>query len=197
MGSEDETPTERKRKPRVQTSDDRALQHRHTSAVGIPVPSIEDDPADMTSPRDLFDPVRMDRHRRRGDSAMALAAKLRDERPDPYDLIAAMAFEFTDAKEQDRSANKELDIQFKAFLEQQPCGKEFDDLKRTVGLWRWIGSAVLVAALGSLGLGLSALWARAEHEGEIRVKIDRLQQDVQQLLRDERSSRHQTKDTAP
>lgn len=55
MGSNDDTPTWRKKKVRMQTSDDRALQHRHTSAAGIPVPTLERDPADLTNPYDLLE----------------------------------------------------------------------------------------------------------------------------------------------
>lgn len=147
------------------------------------MPEIEEgDPSEMTSPRELFEPERMERHQRRGDSAMSLAAKLRAERPDAYDLIAAMAFEFTSAKEQDRSANQELDKQFKSFLSQQPGGKEFEDLKRTVGLWKWIGTAFVIPALGSLVLALGALRSQAIHEGELNADIARLKSDVQQLL---------------
>lgn len=190
MSNSDDTPTERKLKPRIQSSDARALQHRHTSAVGIPVPAIEDDPENMTGPFDLFDMALAERRRRPGDSVAELAAKLRRERPDPYDLLAMFAFEHVDATKRDRSANQELDKQFRSFMTQQPGGKEFEDVKRTVKFWKWLGALLLVPTLGALGLAFSALIAQARHEGELNSDITRLKSDMQQLLSDERSSRH-------
>jgi len=193
----DEDDTLRQTKRRIQTSDDRALQHRPAkSSPGIPMPEI-DDPADTTSPFDLFKPERMERHRRRGDSVVALAQRLREERPDPYDLLAQLAFEHIDAKEKDRSANSELEKQFKAFLAQQPGGVEFENIKRTIGLWKWVGGAILTFALGSAGLGVAALWSRAVYEGETRAVIERLKSDVQQLLSGGYAPRNQPKDPQP
>lgn len=177
MNDDDDTPPLRRR---FQTSNDRDAAARRSQPRMDGVPT-QHDPEDTTNPYDLFEPTRP-RRRRVSDSVLELATKLRRDAPDPYDLIAAMAFELTHAKEQDRSANQALEEQLSGFLKQQPGGKEFDDLKRKMGIAQWLGGLVLAAAIGSLGLGVSALRSQAIHEGELNVTIERLKQDVQQLL---------------
>lgn len=199
MSDDDNTPTERPfRKPRIQTSDDRgaaALQRRSmaptTPAETVPMPIIDEDPADMTGPFDLFEPARIERRKRPGDSVVELAAKLRRDRPDPYDLLAQLAFEHVDSKEaarKERRANesqsKELDAQFKAFLAQQPGGKRFDELAAAVAdlspvrsslKWLQRSVIVIVVAIGTW------LYARGGKETAIDMKIEALEKTADRL----------------
>lgn len=155
MGRNDDTPTFTRKAARVQTSDDRALASASRRAPAPPagVPVMSDGPDETTNPFDLFEPQRLARHHhRRGDSAVELAAKLRAERPDPYDLIATMAYELTASKQEARS---ELDAKLVAFLDVQPGGPRFDALAAAVaelapvrrGL-RWLQASVVIVVLG-------------------------------------------------
>lgn len=91
-----------------------------------------------------------------------------------------------------QSGNKDLEQRLIDFLNRPPddsaqaIHEDVADLKRSARVAKWVIGFVLTAALGSLATGVGTLWGRAEREGETNVKIDRLQQDVQQLLREQR-----------
>lgn len=175
--------------PVVMSDEDRALQSRRNRAPHAAPPQYNDEDG-QTGPFDLFAPERRTR-RRRGDSAVELAAKLRRDAPDPYDLIAALAFELTDAKEDDRTGRKELEKRLSAFLDVQPGGAKFDEIAAAItelrnqsaelapvrrGL-RWLQASVVVVVVGIGGW----LYARGGEERETRLRIQALEKQVEAL----------------
>lgn len=195
-GGFDERPTpparpDARRPRRIQTSDDRDLAARrsrtnpHGVPAHVPPPAEPPEPEDMdtTSPVDLFAPQRAEQ-RRRGDSVSQLAAQLRLAQPDPYDLIAALGFELTDAKRQDRSANKELERQLKTFLAQQPGGQRFEELAKSVADLAPLSSAVrwLTRSFVAVAIAIGCwLYARGGKETAIDMRIDQLQKDSERV----------------
>lgn len=185
MSDRDDTPTF-KRKARVQSGDARALAsaaHRKLApATGVPI--MHPDTDETTDPFDLFDPQRVKRHRRREDSAVELAAQLRHGATDPYDLIAAMAFELTDNKQEARSGSSELDAKLEAFLSVQPGGAKFTELSAAVaelapvrGGLRWLQASLVIVVLGIGGW----LYARGGKETAIDMRIEQLREDVKTM----------------
>lgn len=107
MSSRDDTPTWRKQKPRVQTSDDRALQHRQQkSSPGIPMP-IDESP-DLTAPFDMFE-------REPDAEARAIVQRSRRNSGDPatVDDIAKVLV----ALYKERSANAQRDADTEVVLQ--------------------------------------------------------------------------------
>lgn len=187
------------------TDDERAMlgsEIRRRAALappsGVPmIGDIEPDTGEVTSPIQLLLPedVAPDAHERAVD-------RLRRDSRDPYALIYNLAEALTKKKRDDLSANKARADQLLEILDRAP-NKAAIDLQDDVAAlrrdaasrssWRrWlmgIAGAVLVAALGALGTGIGLMRSSAEQEGETKIRLMRLEQDVQQLLHDERAQR--------
>jgi hypothetical protein len=137
------TPSERRRHmeryphgvPVIKSSEDRDLAARrngnHRPSLHLAVADYADD--EVTSPIDLFAPARRERRRTPGQiSEIELAGRLRAADGDAYEAIAVLAVELSAAKVKERSANRELESQFKKFLDQQPGGPKFESVIRDV-----------------------------------------------------------------
>lgn len=199
MSRSDDTPTWRKNKPRIQTSDERALQHRQqqASSPGIPMPA--DDRVDTTNPWDVLDREDLT------DDEMEVVRRSRRESSDPAtvaDVVKVLTRTMRKALDERSEQKKQLD-EAAELLDRPPRGvvskleKRVDSLSFKMSVGQALGGVVLAAALGSLGLAYSALRSQAVREGELNADITRLKSDVQLLLRGGLPSRHQTKDNEP
>lgn len=195
---DDDTPQRRPLK-RIVMSDDARAQRRDGRgfARGVPVRSDSGVPdPDDTSPHELWT---------RGASRedFALVEQLGRAPTEPLTVLEFAQFLRGDTRrrEEYRSGNKELEAKLIALLDKPPhvdvlkLQDEVADLQRHAKFAKWVIGFILTAALGSLATGVGTLWSRAEHEGEIRVKIERLQDDVQQLLREQRHRYQPPKDS--
>jgi hypothetical protein len=136
--------------------------------------------------------------------------RLRRVSPDPYvgqmkslKLIRQLRGELRRLTTEERSNNQARADQLLELLNRppdaalreaiDPLADRIKELESSYKTARWVLGTILTLALGSLMTGIGVLWTRAEHEGETNVRIERLQSDVQLLLRGE-WRRVQTKD---
>lgn len=185
MNDDDKTPPWTP-KAKMQSSDGRALASRKHRAPADGVPIVPA-PEDTTTPFDLFAPERRTR-RRQAESVAQLADRLREAKPDPYDLIAALGFEVTDSKRETKSQSKELERQLGEFLAIQPGGKRFD---RLVSFMRWLAGGVFFAAL-AIG---AWLFARGGLEMKTDMRLQALEKAVDRLVDKADKADHQPRTT--
>lgn len=193
---DDDTPRQRPPSSNGTHWDDerRALVGRRrivTAARGVTIESVPSEFTDDegTNPLDLFAPGR---HERRGSpgrvSEHDLAERLRTADGDAYEAIATLAVELSAAKQRERSANKDLDKQFRAFLAQQPGGARFDELAAKVAghdqvitptraIARW-AAGIAFAALLAVG---AFLYHRGADEQSVRDQLQQLARDLSRL----------------
>lgn len=163
MSSSDDTPTWRKNKPRMQTSDDRALQHRpQKSSPGIPMPVEE--PPDLTAPFDMFE-------REPDDEARAIVQRSRRNSGDPatVDDIAKVLV----VLHRERSANAQRNVDTEVVL--QGPHKAHKATRRHL-------IAAIIAAGASIGAAAKQWSEHATGSGSVdSVRIELLQKSVDRI----------------
>ena len=167
-----------KRPGRAMTSDDRALAHRvRTNPLGVPIPETVVDQSNDTNPFDIFDPARPRRRNRPSDSVVALANQLREDRRDPYELIAEAAFEVVDMKrehrkelEQERSANAQREIDTETVL--QGPRKAHKATRRNL-------IAAVIAAAASIGAAAKQ-WVGHDSDRD-RDRIEQMEKSIDRI----------------
>lgn len=170
---------------------ERQRRDTRTHPRGIPIMATDQD--EDTSPKDLLS-------RGATEEDLELARLLGRDLSDPFTILDFAKFSRGDKRRRDeyRSGQEEQNRLLLELLNRPPneataaLQGEVKDLQRASRTAKWIGGLILTAALGSMTVGLGALWSRAEHDGALNEKIQRLEQDVQQLLRDERRHKDNT-----
>jgi hypothetical protein len=188
---DDETPPRGKVRPGSHWGDaDRALasQTRRKLEQSRSYPKHEADDA-VTAPLDLL----LDSDLEPDDTAAI--NRLRRDSSDPYEQLWRLTKGFTREKERERSASRQIEGAVIAAIKSHDdtmvaMRSDLRDLQRSWKSARLVVGIVLTTAIGSLGTGIGLMLSRASDDGAAHSRMQRLEQDVQQLLQ----VRYQPKD---
>jgi len=172
--SDDDTPTERRRKP-----DDRGLSSAERRRLASRAAPVDELVVDVTSPIDLLS-------REPDADEMDLIARSQYEAGDPVSMrdFAKVLKRIQKLQLDERSNNRERGEQLVQLLSEAPGGKvreEVRDLTRDMRLVKWAAGAAVAAALGSLASVAARIWDRAEREGETTIRLKHIESAIERL----------------
>lgn len=176
--------------------DSERARHRQTSPRGMASIaesiSMGRDRDEITEPIDLL----LDSELEPDDAS--IVERLRRDSQDPYEMILKLAKSQRKQKVKEQSGLTQLESAVVQAIQYQERAMR-DVLARVGGLevkvaesqrpWKWlraIAGALLIPALGAIITGMGLMLSRSEHEGESTIRMQRMESDVQELLREAR-----------